>query len=234
MTRSNKDLNISPKLYVRDPQTTDLGKKMLQESVVLIDETGFEEFGIDKLARHLEVEEDEIYQYFESKHQIFVFLLNWYWEKTIVLIDSNTAQIHDPIQKLKKIIDLLVQGANYGPFADFIDDARLQNIVIRESAKGYRRDALGKEHQGDLFFSFEDLCSKITPTLLEINARFPYPRTLASTLIETANNTLYFAHHNPKLLDLQPSRGRMVNDQVIEMVEYLIFNILNEKSVGIW
>ena len=43
-------IKLNEKLYLRDPQDTELGRKIIQESILLIDELGFENFTFKKLA----------------------------------------------------------------------------------------------------------------------------------------------------------------------------------------
>jgi hypothetical protein len=39
---ANIKIQVNPKTYVKDPETSDLGKKIIQNSILLIDEIGFE------------------------------------------------------------------------------------------------------------------------------------------------------------------------------------------------
>ena len=95
MTTININLQINDGLYLKDPQMTPLGQKILQHSVLLIDELGFENFTFGKLAKLISSTEASIYRYFENKHKLFVYLLNWYWEWMRFRIDFNTMNITD-------------------------------------------------------------------------------------------------------------------------------------------
>ncbi|MEZ4685388.1 MAG: hypothetical protein R3B47_04795 [Bacteroidia bacterium] len=44
-------LKISERLYVKDPESSSLGRKIVRDSLVLIAEIGLEEFTFKKLAR---------------------------------------------------------------------------------------------------------------------------------------------------------------------------------------
>jgi len=37
-------IQVNDKIYVKDPETSSLGRKIIQESIILIDEIGFENF----------------------------------------------------------------------------------------------------------------------------------------------------------------------------------------------
>ena len=42
-------INLSDKLYLKDPESSDLGKKILEKSLELMENIGFEEFTFRKL-----------------------------------------------------------------------------------------------------------------------------------------------------------------------------------------
>lgn len=59
---------INSQLYVKDPQSSDLGKRILSEGIRLIGEVGFERFTFKKLGDKIGSNESSIYRYFENKH----------------------------------------------------------------------------------------------------------------------------------------------------------------------
>ena len=50
---TNIKIQVNEKIYVKDPETSTLGKKIIQESIVLIDEIGFEVFTFKKLGERI-------------------------------------------------------------------------------------------------------------------------------------------------------------------------------------
>ena len=60
-------IKLNEKLYIRDPQDTKLGRKIIQHSILLIDEIGFEGFTFKKLAMRIGSTEASVYRYFEKK-----------------------------------------------------------------------------------------------------------------------------------------------------------------------
>ena len=72
-------LEIDEKLYVKDPESSDLGKKIVEQSILLIDEIGFESFTFKKLGVRIHSNESSIYRYFENKHKLLLYLASWYW-----------------------------------------------------------------------------------------------------------------------------------------------------------
>ena len=45
---SNIIIAVNDKLYVKNPETSELGKKIIEHSIILIDEIGFENFTFKK------------------------------------------------------------------------------------------------------------------------------------------------------------------------------------------
>ena len=64
---------LNESLYNRDPQDTDLGRKIIKHSIELMDEIGFEAFTFKKLAHRISSTEKSVYRYFENKHSCCCF-----------------------------------------------------------------------------------------------------------------------------------------------------------------
>ena len=80
-------ISLNNALYLRDPQATDLGQKIIQHSILLIDEVGFEAFNFKRLAISMGSTEASVYRYFENKHFLLLYLVSWYWEWVRYSID---------------------------------------------------------------------------------------------------------------------------------------------------
>ena len=72
-------LKINDSIYIKDPQTSELGKKILTQSIDMIYTLGFEQFTFKKLGEQIGSNESSIYRYFENKHKLLLYLTNWYW-----------------------------------------------------------------------------------------------------------------------------------------------------------
>lgn len=219
------NLEINEKLYIRNPQMTDLGRRILHNSIILIDEMGIEQFTFRKLAKTIKSTEASIYRYFENKHYLFLYLLNWYWEWMKFRVDYNTLNINKPVEKLKIAIRIMVDTANRNTSIPFIDEDILHRIVVAEGTKGYHSKSVDEENKDGFFLSYKTLCLKIADLILEVNNEFPYPRTLASTLVETANNSIYFAQHLPRLTDIVYNKPNFY-PRIIAMLERLAFGAI--------
>ena len=72
-------IKVNEKTYLKNPEVSVLGKKILKEGHRMLNNLGFEDFTFKKLAEKIGTTESSIYRYFESKHQFLIYLLNWYW-----------------------------------------------------------------------------------------------------------------------------------------------------------
>jgi AcrR family transcriptional regulator len=196
----------SSKLYLRDPEQSDLGKKIITDAINLIGKIGFEEFTFKKLATAINSTEASVYRYFENKHKLLVYLISWYWAWLEYLIDYKTNNIQDPIKKIKIIIKIIAEiSSQDDPNSDHINEELLHKIVIAESAKAYLTKNVVSENKEGLFANYQSLCKTISDVIKEINPKFPYPKAMASNLIETAHEQIFFSQHLPGLSDVPTS-----------------------------
>ena len=130
-------IDVNEGLYLRDPQSTDLGKNIIRYAIICIDELGFEAFTFKKLALKMDSNETSIYRYFENKHLLLLYLVAWYWNWVAYLIEINTKNIENPVKRLKIIIDTFVDATKENPSIDFVNEQALHRIIISEGAKSY-------------------------------------------------------------------------------------------------
>ena len=231
MKKIHITLNINPKIYLKDPTTTSLGNKILEHGILLLDELGLEEFSFRKLATAISSTESSIYRYFENKHYLFIYILNWYWEWMSTRIDINLMNIDDPLIKLKKVIKTLVDSSSNNADAPFIDEEVLHRIVVREGAKAYHHKLVDDENAYGFFLSYKALCKKIGNVFLEINSKFGYPKALASTLVESANNNIYFAKHLPRLTDIEFNNdNEAMTSDLKDMLYHMAISSINHTE----
>lgn len=184
-------IKLNEKLYLRDPQDTKLGRKIIEHSILLIDEIGFEDFTFKKLADRINSTEASIYRYFENKHRLILYLLSWYWEWVKFSIEFNTANITDPKKRLEIALSTILDSARPNPTIDFVDESVLHRIVIAEATKTYHTKSVDRENKEGLFLTYKSLCKTLADMITEINPDYPYPRALASTLLEMSNNQVF-------------------------------------------
>ncbi len=218
------ELDVNEKLCLQNPQRTELGRKILKYSVLLLDEIGFERFTFKKLAKRIGSTEASVYRYFKNKHLLLLYLVNWYWEWMKFTIDLRTMNIKEPKEKLRLVISSIVDTTKRNAKVDFIDEDVLHRIVVAEGTKAYHTKEVDAQNREGFFLSYKSLSEKVAAILLEINPSFPYPRALASNLLEMANNHIYFAQHLPRLTDI--SNEDDVLQQVEELLTFFAFRLI--------
>ncbi len=208
------DLNTS--LCNKDPQDTDLGRRIIEHSILLIDELGFEAFTFKKLAKAIGSAEKSIYRYFDNKHFLLLFLTSWYWEWVHYLIEINSRNIEDPAKRLEVAIVNLVNATSQNPVNAYINQKLLHQVVIKEGGKAYHVIQIDSENKAGLFHSYKSLVKVVADIITEINPDFTYSYSLSSNLFEMANNQIYFAEHLPELTSLKCSKKQ--NEDLIDML----------------
>ncbi len=217
---------LNENLYIRDPQATKLGQNIIKESIILIDEIGFEAFTFKKLSKAIGCTEASVYRYFENKHLLLIFLISWYWEWVSYLIDFHTMNIEDPEKRLKITIANILNAANENLATAYVNEPVLHRIVLAEGSKAYHTKSIDEENKKGFFLDYKSLSKKIAANIKAINPKFPYPNTLASNLLEMSNNQIYFAEHLPSLTDIKVKKGNY--NQVRKMLEYFVFKLLEK------
>ena len=93
---------IDSSLYLKDPESSVLGKKIVGKGIEMMEEIGYESFTFKKLGEKIGSNESSIYRYFESKHALLVYLVNWYWSWIEYKLVFSTTNMTSSEQKLKK------------------------------------------------------------------------------------------------------------------------------------
>ena len=94
------NLKISPELYTKDPNSSTLGRNIVSQGIIMINDLGFESFTFKKLGQEIGSNESSIYRYFESKHMLLLYLLSWYWSWVEYNLVFSTTNIKSPKIKL--------------------------------------------------------------------------------------------------------------------------------------
>ena len=217
-------INLNENLYLKDPQETKLGRNIIEHSINMIHLMGFENFTFKKLATEISSTEASVYRYFENKHMLLIYLVSWYWEWVRFQISWRTMNISGPQSKLEMAIDTLVESSHQSNLIEFVNESVLHQIVIAEGSKAYHTIDVDKENKKGLFTSYKDLVEEISELIINLNKDFPYPHTLASNLVEMANNQLFFAEHLPSLCDI--TSAEKSGDELIRIMKFFAFKLL--------
>lgn len=218
-------MSLNSGLFLKEPQDSVLGRRIIRHSILLIDELGFESFTFKKLAQKINSTEASIYRYFENKHLLLLFLVSWYWEWVGYLIEISTMNINEPREKLGIIIHSFVSASMENPKVEYVNESILHNVVISEGMKAYHTKAVDRENAQGFFVSYKNLATSVSNVISDINPEFQYPFTLATNLFEMSNNHIYFAKHLPKLTDVTLKGDDVA--EVEDMLNYFVDKLLS-------
>lgn len=215
---------LPEKLFIKDPQGSEYGHRLLANAIELINELGFEKFTFKKLAIKMASSEVSIYRYFENKHLLLVYLNCWYWEWVTYLIDLRTMNLTDGKLKLERAIHCMIHAKSESTLSDYINENLLFQVIMKESSKTYHISGVEEENKYGFFMPYKELVGRLAKIIEEINPKFSYAKSLGSTLFEMINNQLFYAEHLPRLTSL--NKNKRVSE-LETMVNHFAFAIVN-------
>ena len=192
-------IQVTEQLYVKDPDSSELGKRIVQNAIELINEQGFDNFTFKKLGVRIRSSESTVYRYFENKHQLLVYLINWYWAWVEYRLIFATANIPDPCDRLRAALRVVTEEVKEDSSFSHINEVLLYRIVFSESSKAFLTKDVDTENNQGYFKSYKRLCDNIATIILEINPDYEHSKTLVSTIIEGSHLQKFFSHHLPSL-----------------------------------
>ncbi|MBV1961536.1 MAG: TetR/AcrR family transcriptional regulator [Immundisolibacteraceae bacterium] len=202
MKNLHLQIEINPELYSKNPDSSELGRKVISKSIELIDEMGFEVFTFKKLSLAIKSPESSIYRYFESKHALLVYLTSWYWTWTEYRLVFAMSNVESPEERLKKALEILTQPVTIDNSISYVNEVLLSEIVFSESLKSYHTTKVDDENKRGAFNSYKATVRRVSEIVLEVSPTCQQPHMLISTVIEGAHQQKYFAEHLPSLTDV--------------------------------
>ena len=192
---SNITISVNHKLYVKNPETSDLGKKIIEQSILLIDEIGFENFTFKKLGEKINSNESSIYRYFESKHKLMLYLSSWYWGWIEYKLVFSTNNVSNPMEKLKKAITIVTEKVEDDSNTLHINESILNKIIIQEFTKTLLTKEVDEENKEGFFIVYKRVINRIIEFITEVNPNYTFAKSLASTVVEGALHQHFLKEH---------------------------------------
>ncbi len=218
-------VKVSDKVFLKDPDSSDLGRSIIEHSIQLIHEIGFECFTFKKLGKQIGSPESTIYRYFENKHKLLLYLTAWYWAWLEYRLVFATANIDSAEERLKIAVEILTNPIQEdGEFAH-VNEVILNQIVIAESFKAYHTRNVDEENKEGCFMVYKKLIKRVSEMVLAVNPEFKYPNTLISTVIEGAHHQEYFSRHLSFLTDKKKGE-----EDISEFFTHLVFNTIKTSQ----
>lgn len=192
---SNIKIEVPKSVYLKDPESSVLGKKIIEKSIVLIEENGFEDFNFKKLGTAINSNESSIYRYFESKHKLLIYLTSWYWGWIEYQLVFETHNMHNTEQKLKNAIQIVTRTAKEDSNFNHINEVLLNQIIINENSKSYLTKDVDIENKDGNFNSYKNVVQRLSNIISAFNPNYKYELSLASSLIEGALHQQFIKIH---------------------------------------
>ena len=221
MKNLNIQIEINKELYSKNPDSSELGRKIISKSIELIHEIGFELFTFKKLGALIDSPESSIYRYFKNKHVLLIYLTSWYWTWTEYRLAFATVNIESAEERLKKSISILTSPVLIDDGISYVNEILLSEIIFSESLKIYHTKNVDKENNKGYFLAYKNIVQRVSNIILEIDPLCKYANMLVSTVIDGAHQQKYYAEHLPKLTNTNISKNG-----ITEFYTSLVFSVI--------
>ena len=210
---TNLKIQVNPKIYVKDPETSSLGRRIVHHSILLIDEIGFDSFTFKKLGIIIGSNESSIYRYFENKHKLLIYLSSWYWawiEYRLVFAISN---IDDAQLRLKKAIQVVTQIVEDDLTTTHVNESVLNRIIILEFTKTLHTKEVDDENKEGFFLIYKSVINRIVAIVNEVNPDYKFAKSLVSSIVEGNLHQNFLKQHLKTITNC--------NEQIAPSIFYL-------------
>ena len=194
-------IQVSEKIFLKDPETSILGKKIIQQSILLIDEIGFDDFTFKKLGERIGSNESSIYRYFENKHKLLVYLSSWYWSWIEYKLAFATTNIDLAFERLLRAITIVTEIAEDDSSTSYIDEMVLNQIIVAEFTKTFLTKEVDQENKEGFFLIYKRVINRIVAIIEEVNPEYQFAKSLASTIVEGSLHQHYLKKHLKTITD---------------------------------
>ncbi|TBW26782.1 TetR/AcrR family transcriptional regulator [Gramella sp. KN1008] len=219
-------IGVNNKIYLKDPESTPLGKRIVQDGIRLISESGFENFTFRKLGKRIKSNESSIYRYFENKHKFLVYLTSWYWGWKEYQLVFATNSIENTENKLLTAIEILTKPVERDSTFGHIDEVALNQIIINESSKSFLTKEVDAENKDGYFLIYKRLVGRLSEMIKAVDPGYKFPKSLASMVIEGSLHQYFLIDHFTSITDC--------NEKVLppDYFKNLVQNVLKIENNG--
>jgi AcrR family transcriptional regulator len=194
-------ITIPEGVFIKDPETSVLGKNIITQGMELIHEMGFDGFTFKKLGTHIGSNESSIYRYFENKHKFLLYLSSWYWawvEYNLVMV---THSITDPKEKIIQAVTVLTRKIDNDSSNTPINLVLIHKIMISEFSKSFLTKSVDQENEQGLFVAYKRVHSRLQGFIKVANPSYNFSASLANTILAGVLQQYYYKDHFPSLTD---------------------------------
>jgi AcrR family transcriptional regulator len=208
---------VPDKIFIKDPETSDLGKRIVENSILLLDEIGFDSFTFKKLGIKIGSNESSVYRYFESKHKLLLYMSSWYWAWLEYQLVIETFSISDPHLKLEKGIEMVTKTVEIDSDFSHINEVVLYKIIVNESSKSFLTKEVDSENKEGYFIIYKRLITRLEEIILAVNPKYEYALSLASTVLKGGLHQHFLNEHFPSITNCKD--GKTPTNFFIQLVK---------------
>ncbi len=198
---SNIKIFVPEKIYIKDPESSDLGKRIIEESILLIDDIGFDAFTFKKLGFRIGSNESSIYRYFENKHKVLLYLTSWYWAWLEYQLVFETHNFTNEKERLKIAIKVLTRTIKEDSKFTHINEVILNRIIINENSKSFLTKEVDQENKEGYFTVYKRLVHRLRDMILDVKKDYTFATSLASTVVEGSLYQHFLKDHFKSITD---------------------------------
>ena len=213
---SNISFQINENFFHKNPLSSDLGKKIIQNGIELIHELGFDKFNFKLLSQKIETSESSIYRYFKNKQMLLLYLSDWFWSWKEYQLVINTSGINNNYDKLLKAVKIITSEVKNDHAFEFVNEQMLFKIMASDFFKVFLSSNIDEHKNKGYFAVYQRLHQRLSEIILAYNQNFKYPKNLASTIIEGSLQGHFFSHHFKSIID--QSSNNQTDDYYQELV----------------
>ena len=192
-------ISVTDKVYIKDPETSELGKKIIEHSIILINEIGFESFTFKKLGNKINSNESSIYRYFTNKHKLLLYLTSWYWAWLEYQLVIETLSLSNNNEKLEKAVTIVTRTIEEDSNFSHINEVLLYRIIVNESSKSFLTKEVDTENNEGYFEVYKRLINRLEQMITAVKPAYKYGLSLASTIIEGNLHQHFLQEHIPSI-----------------------------------
>jgi len=194
-------ITIPEGVFIKDPETSVLGKNIITQGMELIHEMGFDGFTFKKLGTHIGSNESSIYRYFENKHKFLLYLSSWYWAWVEYNLVMETHSITDPKEKIIQAVTVLTRKVDNDSSNTPINLVLIHEIMISEFSKSFLTKSVDQENEQGLFVAYKRVHSRLQGFIKVANPSYNFSASLANTILAGVLQQYYYKDHFPSLTD---------------------------------
>ncbi len=170
-----------------------------------MNEIGFDNFTFKRLGLIIGSNESSLHRYFESKHKLLIYLSARYWVWIEYQLVFEIHNISDPEEMLRKVIQIVTRNMEEDLSFSHVNEILLHNIIVNKNSKSYLTKEVDNENKQGYFAVHKRLIARLKDVILSVSPKYPYPTSLASTIIEGGLHQHFLKDHFKSMTDCNKS-----------------------------